>query len=46
VKQLNKFHDKEPVLITPDIIDECLAECFEVREKTSPSNRKNKKHLN
>ncbi|WP_446896967.1 hypothetical protein ACSVC9_07990 [Clostridium sp. LBM24168] len=43
---MNKFDSKKSVLITPDVIEECLSESFGVREKTSPSHRKDKKHLN
>ena len=36
--------DKKSVLITPDIIEECLCESLDTVENNSQSHRKNKNH--
>ncbi|WP_279286867.1 hypothetical protein [Clostridium sp. cel8] len=43
---MKKIKDKKSTLITPDVIKECLSECFEFEENNSKSYKKNKRHLN
>lgn len=37
--------NKEPILITPDVIEECLCEAFDFPEKDTPSHKKTQRPL-
>lgn len=38
--------NKEAIIITQSVIDECLCESFEIVEKTNPSHNKSKETMN
>ena len=42
---LNKLKDKESILITSDVIEECLSESLDIIEKETASHNKSKKQV-
>ncbi|MFL0195252.1 hypothetical protein ACJDU8_06680 [Clostridium sp. WILCCON 0269] len=42
---MSKINDKKSVLMTSDVIEECLCESFDIVEKNTLSHKKNKNHL-
>jgi len=43
---LTKLNDKESILITSDVIEECLSESLDIIEKETASHSKSKKQVN
>ncbi|CAB1246040.1 hypothetical protein ACFHWD_20010 [Clostridium sp. MT-14] len=39
------MENKKSILITPDVMEECLCESLDIIEKNTQSHKKNKKHL-
>lgn len=41
----DRMNDNKSVLITPEVMEECLCESLDIIEKNNQSHKKNKKHL-